>query len=299
MSGRPRAGKIGFDLLNWLAFALFTIACAFPFYYIFINTISDNSLASTGKILFLPVGVHFRNYLEVAKVRGLARAALVSLGRTVLGTLGTLIGSSWLGYALSKREMRGRRFWYRFVVVTLYFNAGLIPWFVTMKMLGLTNNFWAYVLPFIVSPFYLILFKTFIEQLPEALEESAQLDGAGYLVRYIRIILPLSGSILATIAVFSSVTQWNSFIDTLFLMRRSNLYTLQFLLYQYLNEVNALAALMRSSPQFGQTIDPSRLLTATSIRMTISMVVVLPILLVYPYFQRFFVKGIMIGAIKG
>jgi len=292
-------GAILFDVILWVFFALFTLACIFPFYYIFINTISDNRLAATGKILFLPRGIHLGNYVEVMRIRGLGQAALVSVGRTVLGTLFTLIGSSWLGYALSKREMLARRFAYRFVIVTMYFSAGLIPWFVTMKMLGMVNNFWAYVLPAIVSPFYLILFKTYIESIPEALEESAQMDGAGYLVRYLRVILPLSTSILATIAVFSSVAQWNSFIDTLFLMRRSSLYTLQFLLYQYLNEVNALAALMRSSPQFGQTIDPSRLLTATSIRMTISMVVVLPILLVYPYFQRFFVKGIMIGAIKG
>ncbi|HET6485225.1 MAG TPA: carbohydrate ABC transporter permease [Spirochaetia bacterium] len=296
---KASVGRIAFEALVWVAFLLFTLICVFPFYYIFINTISDNKLAETGKVLFLPVGIHLQNYVQVARIRGLVHAALVSVARTVLGTAFTLLGSSWLGYCLSKREMWMRKLSYRFVVVTLYFNAGLIPWFVTMKMLGLVNNFWAYVLPAIVSPFYLILFKTFIESIPEALEESAQMDGAGYVARYLRIILPLSTSILATIAVFASVGQWNSFVDTLFLMTKSNLFTLQFLLYQYLNEVNSIAALMRTSPQYGQTIDPSKLLNATSIRMTISMVVVIPILIVYPYFQRFFVKGIMIGAIKG
>ncbi len=298
IENRRTAGNVLFNIINYGVFILFTFICIFPFYYIFINTISDNDLAATGKVLFLPVGVHFENYAKVFKIRGLSQAAFISLMRTVLGSLFTLLGSSFLGYALCRQEYWNRKFWYRFIIVTMYFNAGIIPWFINMKNLGLVNNFWAYVLPAFVSPFYLILFKTYIEQIPASLEESAEIDGAGYLVRYFRIILPLSGPILATIAVFASVGQWNSFMDTLFLMTKSRLYTLQFLLYQYLNEVNALAAAMRSSPQY-QNIDPSKILTPTSIRMTISMVVVLPILFVYPYMQRYFVKGIMIGAVKG
>ncbi len=287
-----------FSILNYSVFILFTFICVFPFYYIFINTISNNNMSATGKILFYPVGVHFENYIQVFKVRGLSQAAFISISRTVLGTIATLIGGSFLGYALCKQEYWNRKFFYRFVVVTMYFNAGLIPWFINMKNLGFVNNFWAYVIPAFVNPFFLILIKTFIESIHPSLEESAEIDGAGYGVRYFRIILPLSGPILATIAVFSSVGQWNSFMDTLFLMNRSHLFTLQFLLYQYLNEVNAVAAALRSSTQH-QMINPATLLTATSIRMTISMVVVLPILFVYPFMQRYFVKGIMIGAVKG
>ncbi|WP_219834116.1 carbohydrate ABC transporter permease [Paenibacillus sp. R14(2021)] len=287
-----------FNVMNIIAFTLFTLACIFPFYYIFINTISDNKLASTGQILLLPKGTHFHNYVEVFKIKGLWNAAFISVARTVLGTLLTLVGSAFLGYAFCRGEYWKRTFWYRFVIVTMYFNAGLIPWFVTMKNLGMLNNFLAYILPGLVSPFFVILFKTYVEQIPPALEESAQLDGAGYMVRFTRVVLPLSMPILATIGVFASVGQWNAFMDTLFLMRDAKLYTLQFVLYQHLSEVNALAALMRSSSS-GQPIDPSRLLTATSIRMTISIVVVLPILCVYPFLQRFFVKGIMIGAVKG
>lgn len=287
-----------FHALNNVLFGLFTLVCVFPFYYILINTVSDNQLVSAGKILLLPKGIQFGNYAQIFRLRGLGNAAFISVARTVLGTALTLLGSCFLGYALSRKELWQRTLWYRFVVVTMYFNAGIIPWFVTMKTLGLTNNFWAYVLPSIISPFFLILFKTYVESIPASLEESAQLDGAGYFVRFTRIILPLSAPILATIAVFSCVGQWNSFLDTVLLMNQSRHFTLQYILYRYLSEVNAIAATLRNSPT-SQHIDPSKLLTPVSIRMTISMVVVLPILFVYPFFQRFFVKGIMIGAVKG
>ena len=295
---KQNIGNRAFNIINYTVFLVFTILCVFPFYYIFINTISNNELVAHGKILFVPQDIQFQNYMEVFKLRGLGRAAFISVTRTVLGTLLTLLGSSFLGYAFCRTEFWNRKFWYRFVVITMYFNAGIIPWFLTMKLLGLTNNFWVYVLPALVVPFYMILFKTYVEQIPASMEESAQLDGAGYIVRYINIILPLCTPILATIAVFASVGQWNSFLDTLFLIRKSNLFTLQYLLYEYLNEANAIAAAIRSSPQYQNTA-VSHLLTPTSVRMTISMVIVLPILFVYPFLQKYFVKGIMIGAVKG
>jgi len=291
-------GSVAFNVLNVGFFVLFTLICIFPFYYLIINTLSDNQAAATGKVMFYPIGFHFQNYVDVMKIPGLLQAAFVSVSRTVVGTLLTLIGSTLLGYAFSKREYWARKFWYRFVVVSMYFNAGLIPWFLTVKMLGMYNTFWVYVLPPIVSGFYIILFKTYVESLPAALEESAQIDGAGYVTRFTRIILPLSAPIIATVAVFASVDQWNSFTDTLFLIQDSKLYTLQFILYQYLNEVNSIARMMRSSIQAGM-VDPSKILTPTSIRMTVSVVVVLPIMLVYPFLQRFFVKGLLIGAVKG
>ena len=141
-----------------------------------------------------------------------------------------------MGYLFTKKEMGEERFEYRFVIVTMYFNAGIPPWFITMMNLGLTNNFLAYILPYIVQPFNIILIKTYIEAMPNSLQESAQLDGAGYLVIFFKIILPLITPILATVAVFSAVNQWNSFTDTLFLMTDSKYYTLQFVLYRYLNE---------------------------------------------------------------
>jgi putative aldouronate transport system permease protein len=296
-----KEGYIGrgiFNVLNIGMFILFAFICIFPFYYIFINTISDNTLVVSGKILFIPEGIHINNYLQVFKIRGLFSAALISVCRTVLGTLFTLIGSSFLGYALGRKEYWKRKFWYRFIIISMYFNAGIIPWFLIMKMLGLYNNFLAYILPSIVIPFYVMLFKTYFEQIPSAIEESAQIDGAGYLVRFIYIILPVSLPILATIAVFASVGQWNSFYDTLFLMRSSSLYTLQYQLYQYLTAANALATMMKTS-QATQSVSEANKLTPIAVRMTISIVVSLPIIFAYPFLQRYFVKGIMIGAVKG
>jgi putative aldouronate transport system permease protein len=167
-----------------------------------------------------------------------------------------------------------------------------------MLNLGLVNNFLVYILPAIVSPFFIILVKTFIESTPVALQESAQIDGAGYWVIFTKIILPLSMPILATISIFAAVGQWNSFTDTLFLVTNQKLFSLQFILYRYMNEATSLAQLMRQTSG-AVNIDLTNMATPTSIRTTVSMVVVTPILLVYPFFQRFFVKGIMIGAVKG
>lgn len=294
------AKEVFFQVVNYSVFALFTFVCVLPFYYLFINTISSNDLVAKGLILWYPKEIHFNNYLEILKIKGLGNSALISLARTVLGTVASLIGTCFLGYALSKQELWMRKFWYRFVIITMYFNAGIIPWYINMKNLGMTNNFWAYVIPGIVVPFNLILFKTYVENIPASLEESADLDGAGYLRKFFVIIIPLSKPIIATIAVFSAVGQWNSFMDTLFLMTDSDLFSLQYMLYQYLNEANALADTLRqAASQSGMAMDLATLLTPSSIKMTVSMVVVIPILLVYPLFQRFFVSGIMIGAVKG
>jgi len=296
---RQTTGDLIFSIINYSVFIAFTIICIFPFYYIFINTISANDLSATGKILLLPKGIHFGNYIKVLQLQGLPMAAIVTLGRTVLGTVLSVYCSAFVAFVITRQELWHRKFVYRFFIVTMYFNAGLIPWFITMKMLHLTNNFLAYIIG-VIAPFNMILIKTYIENTPISLQESAEIDGAGYLTIFWRIVLPLCTPILATIAVFTAVGQWNSFTDTLFLMTNSKLYTLQFLLYQYLNQATALANMMKSASTSGiLVIPPTQQLTTTAIKMTIAMVVVLPILFVYPFFQRYFVKGIMIGAVKG
>jgi ABC-type glycerol-3-phosphate transport system permease component len=150
-----------------------------------------------------------------------------------------------------------------------------------------------------VSPFNLILCKTYIESIPASLEESAEIDGAGYLTKYFKIILPLAKPIIATIAIFSAVHHWNSFMDTVLYTSKSRLFTLQYILYLFQNEVNALAEIMRSDPTAGQNMDPSTMLTPTAVRFTVTMITVLPILMVYPFFQKYILQGIMMGAVKG
>ncbi len=284
-----------FHVLNYTGFTLFTLACLFPFYYLFINTISDNDLVLRGAINFIPRGMHLSNYLALRNVKDLGTSFLVSVGRTVIGTSLMVLASAFAGYLVTKKEMQNRKFWYRFLIITMYFNAGIIPWYLNMSMLGLTDTFMGYIIPGIVAPFNIILVKTYIESIPTELEESAFMDGAGYFKVFTSIIFPLSKPILATIAIFGAVGHWNSFIDSLILMANSpELYTIQHRLYIYLTSNSNLEALLQS--------DPSAITSALNVRViqyTISMVTILPILCVYPFMMRYFEKGIMLGAVKG
>lgn len=290
---------IVFNICNYTFFIIFTLVCIFPFYYLFINTISDNELVRTGQIKWYPIGIHIRNYLQLVNVNNLGSAVIVSVARTVIGTIAMVLASAFVGYLVTKQEMWGRKFIYRFIIITMYFNAGLIPWYLNMSMLGLTNNFWAYVIPTIVAPYNIILVKTYIESIPKDLEESASIDGAGYFTIFRHIIWPLSKPILATIAIFGAVGHWNSFIDSMILMSgKPELYTLQYRLYIYLNSTSNLSALMNSGGNISTSaIDAA--LNMRTVKLTVAMVTILPIILVYPFMQRFFEKGIMIGAVKG
>lgn len=288
-----------FDVINYTFLTLFTLLCVFPFYYVLINSISANDMVDMGKVMFYPIGIHFNNYVEVLKMERLGMAAWVSLTRTVLGTLLALVGASYMAYLFTKQNMWKRKFWYRLVIATMYFSAGLIPGYMNMRMLGLVNTFWVYVIPGIFPVYNMILIKTYMESISPALEESASIDGAGYMVRFTRIVLPLCIPILATVALFSAVGHWNSFMDTLLYVTDYRLNTLQYLLYQYINEARNLAAQIASGNIGVSEIDPSKVVSPTSVQLTVTIVVVFPILCVYPFLQRYYVKGIMIGAVKG
>lgn len=290
-------GDIVFGILNYAVFGLFTLICFYPFYYLIINSVSANDLSSNGSINFLPSQLHLENYKQVLQLKGLGLAALVSVGRTIIGTICTVLASAFLGFMFTQERMWRRKLWYRLMVVTMYFNAGLIPMFLTMQNLHLTNSFWVYVIPVIVQPFNIILVKTYMESIPRSLQEAAEIDGAGIMKVFLKIILPTSTPILATIAIFAAVAQWNSFQDTLIYVTDQKLYSLQYILYQYINQANSLATMVKNSSG-GTNLNMAALATQqtpTSIRMTVSVIVVMPILFIYPMFQRYFVKGIMIG----
>lgn len=294
-------GDIIYYIILYAVFGAFTILCFYPFYYLFINSISANDLSVRGEILWFPKGIHFSNYMDVIKIKGLLHAGWISLGRTVLGTAATVMGSAFLGFMFTQEKMTARKFWYRFTVITMYFSAGIIPWYLTMKNIGFTNNFWAYVIPAAVQPFNIILVKTYVESTPKALQEAAEIDGAGVMKIFWKLILPLSKPILATVAIFAAVGQWNSFQDTLILMTEERYYTLQYILYQYINQASSLATMIKNSGIMNGALiqNATTAQTPTSVQMTVSIIVVLPILLVYPFFQRYFVKGVMIGSVKG
>lgn len=293
-------GDIVFNILNYLFFTLFTLSCIFPFYYIFINTISSNDLVRKGAITFIPHQLTISNYIAMSNVNDLWNSFFVTILRTILGTVLMVFASALAGYLMTKQEMWHRKFWYRFLVITMYFNAGLIPTYLNLSMLGLTNTFLVYIIPAIVSPYNIILVKTYVESIPGEIEESAFIDGAGYWTIFYKIIWPLSKPILATIAIFGAVGHWNSFQDSLIYNSNSpELYTLQHRLYVYLNQSSNLSAMMNGATSSSDSTALANSLNTKVIQYTISMITIIPIMLVYPFMQRYFEKGIMLGAVKG
>ena len=223
--------------------------------------------------------MQFNNYAALRNVQDLGSSVLVTVARSILGTALMVVTSAWAGYLVTKQKMWKRSFWYRFLVVTMYFNAGLVPWYMNMLMMGLTDNFLAYIIPGMVAPYNIILVKTYIESIPSSLEESAVIDGASTVKVWLKIILPLSIPILATITIFGAVGNWNSFQDSLLLMNnRPDLYTLQHRLYIYLNSSSNLGAMMSQGGTISEQAAQS-MLNQRVIQYTVSMVSIVPILL--------------------
>ena len=219
------AGDHIFQAINYAVFTLITLICVYPFYYIVINTISDNKLVDLGRVMFYPIGIHFDNYVNIMKLPNMGTGAINSVARTVIGTALCTLLTSYMAYLFTKEELWGRKVWYRLTVATMYFSAGLIPGYLNIKMLGLMNTFWVYIIPSLISVYNMVLVKTYIESLPASLEESAQIDGAGYFRRFAVIVLPLCVPILATIALYSAVGHWNNFMDCLLYIQSPKLYT--------------------------------------------------------------------------
>lgn len=294
-------GDIIFNIINYSFFGIFTISCIFPFYYLFINTISDNNLAATGQINLIPRGLHLTNYISLLQASDISNAFMVTVSRTIIGTALMVMASALAGYLMTKNEMWHKKFWYRFLVITMYFNAGIIPVYLNLLMLGLTDNYLVYIIPAIVQPYNIILVKTYVESIPAELEESAFVDGAGHMTIFRKIIWPLSKPILATIAIFGAVGHWNSFTDSLIYMQNTpSLYTLQHRLYDYLNKSTNIQTVASGGLSQSEAMNiVQQALNNRVIKYTVSMVTVIPILLVYPFMQRYFEKGIMLGAVKG
>lgn len=284
-----------FDISNYIIFSIIAFICIYPFYYVIIYSISDANRALTESMFFMPAGFSLDTYKSMFNLNDIPQAFLVSLARTLIATVITIVCSSFFAYLVTKNEMYFKKAIYRFVIITMYLNSGLIPWYLVMRMYGLKNNFLLYVIPGAVVAFYVILLKTYMEQLPAEIEESAKIDGAGYITIFLKIIFPLSKPIVATVAVYSLVGQWNTWTDNFFLVSSSKLQTLQMVLYNYLNQASRLQNMSSQSVSGGvlQAVTPQ------SVKMCVTVIVVLPILFAYPYLQKFFVKGIMMGAVKG
>ena len=292
-------GSAAADVVIHIVLTAFALLSVYPFWYMLIYTISDPAQVATGLFLW-PKGLSIENIMVVLKLKGIGTALLNSVLRTVLGTALTIISCTFLGYVFTKQEMPFRKALYRMLVVTMYVSGGLIPTYLVFRQYGLTNNFLVYILPSAVSAYNVILVKTFIEQLPPSLEEAAMIDGAGYFKVFVRVIFPLSMPIIATIAIFAAVGQWNSWFDNhIYNTTNAALTTLQYQLYKFLNESAKMAELLRESGMSETGRALVNALTPKTVRITTTVMAIIPIFMVYPFMQRYFIKGIMIGAVKG
>lgn len=289
-----------FQIFNYLLLLGFTLICTYPFWYIVIYTFSEPNLVDIQPPVFLSRGFTLANYKDIFELDGFFRSLLVSVVRTLVGTVASVLSCSFLGYLFTKDEMPGKKIIYRFLIMTMYISGGMIASYIVIKSYGLLNNFWVYILPTMISAYNIVLIKTYVEQLPASLEESAKLDGAGYVTVFTKIILPLSKPIIATVAVFVAVGHWNSWFDNHIYARGNDaLTTLQYLLYNYLNEAQMVADQIKNTSNVDGLSQMMTSISPKGVRMTITVLASLPIFMVYPFMQKYFVKGIMVGAVKG
>lgn len=287
-----------FEIFNYTALTLLMIVTLYPF----LNqiAISFNSATDSlkGGIYLWPREWTLENYRYVFKDATIFQATLVSVARTVLGTVLTVLCSAMVAYTISRPDFVLRKFVTIIFVLTMYVNGGLIPTFLLMKSLGLINSFWVYIWPGLIGVFNLIIIRSFIEGLPDGILEASRIDGAGDFRTFFSIVLPLSMPVLATVALFSGVYQWNSWFDVM-LYNSSNikLSTLQYELQKILQ--NSQAAMTAASAFSNSQNLGASSVTPMSIRATMTIVASVPIIMVYPFLQKYFVKGMMVGGVKG
>ena len=294
---RSKLSNTSFHVVNYFINFLIAVICFYPFLYLFLVSISDPHAVARGEVILFPVNTTLLYYKQVFELDGLFHAVFISAVRTLLGTVITLFFTTMIAYVLTKKQFKWRKVFYWMIIFTMYVSAGLIPYVLTMTALGLKNSFFLYILPGAVNAFGMVLIKTYIESIPQEVEESAIVDGAGYMKVLMRIVVPMSKPVIATVAVLTAVGQWNSFQDNFFLVQEKSLTTLQLMLWRFLNQAQSLAQQVQSSSRFSMSdLTPPNPFT---LRCAISVVTMLPVMMVYPFLQRYFVKGIMLGAVKG
>ncbi|MGO4545693.1 carbohydrate ABC transporter permease [Paenibacillus sp. 2TAB23] len=290
-----------FTILNYIFLALVGFSMIYPFIYILAYSLNDGKDSMLGALYFLPRKLTLDNYAEVFENARIWQAYKITLARTLLGTLLHVGLSTLMAYALSKKSLPGRSFFAFYIFLPTIFSAGFIPFFITLQKLHLINTFWVYVIPMLFNFMHIVIIRTFLQGIPEELEESARIDGYGDFQIFMRIILPLSGPVLATISLFIGVAHWNDWFTGAYYVSDKSLIPVQTLLQEMLTQAEALSSSMqRSAQQGGQTISASAGgSTPESLRMALLVITVFPILCIYPFLQRYFVKGVMIGSVKG
>ncbi|GAB6927284.1 carbohydrate ABC transporter permease [Paenibacillus sp. JCM 10914] len=293
---KPSLSDRVFDIANYTFMILVVVVTLYPFLNVLAISLNDSVDTVRGGIYIWPREFTFENYAQIFKYEGLLTGAKISILRTLAGTFLGLLSGTMLGYVLSRIDFQGRKFMSTFLALTMYFSGGMIPVFILIRDLNMMNSFLVYIIPGMISAFNVFVIRSFIDGLPYSLQESAKLDGANDFTIYYKIILPLCKPVLATIALFLAVGQWNSWFDTyLYNGSAPHLTTLQFELMKVLQSTQGHTSGMMSGQNMAEIV---KQVSPESIKMAITIVVTVPILLVYPFLQRYFVKGMTLGAVK-
>lgn len=291
-------GETSFNFLNIVGMVIVSFLTLYPFWYALILSFNDGFDALKAPIFFWPRVFTFENYSFIVSTPRIQLAFFNTVTRTTLGTLMHLAFTGVVAYGLSKRRIAGRKIYMLFFAITMYFNGGLIPTYLLIKNLGLLDNYLVYLIPMMWNFFHGILFMAFYETIPDALEDSAHIDGAGNLRIFIQIIVPVSAPIFATVAVFTGVAHWNAWFDTIIYTSSPRLITLQSIMSRMIAEIASMkemSEMMESGGSFAGSLN----VTPVTVRAATLIVTTFPIIVIYPFLQKYFVKGIMIGAVKG
>ena len=290
---KTSVGDKVFVFLNGFFMILFVIITLYPVWNTLVISLNNGTDSLRGGLYLWPRMWTLKNFNTVLHKKNLLVGAYVTVARTIIGTLTALGANAILAYIVSRKRFLFKKQLSLFWVITMYVNGGLIPTFLLFKGLGLTNNFLVYIVPGMISAFYMLVIRTFMVGIPDSFEESAQLDGAGDVVIFTKIISPLCKPVYATVALFCAVGHWNSWFDAMLYNRmNSNLTTLQYELMKLLSSVTNQSTSVESMKNAVGTVTP------TSVRAAATILTMLPIVCLYPFLQRYFVTGLTIGGVK-
>ncbi|WP_336759790.1 carbohydrate ABC transporter permease [Paenibacillus sp. USHLN196] len=281
-----------FNTVNVILIVITMVLCLAPFIHIIAISLSSNRAIGSGEVSFFPKELSFEAYTKVFADGSMIRSLIYTIWLTVLSTVLSMVMTIAAAYPLAKSNLKGRKWFMLVIVVTMFFSGGIIPEYILIKNLHLLDSTWGLILPGLISPFYMIILITFFRGIPESLEEAAGMDGSSHFGTLMRIILPLSLPVMATLSLFYAVGRWNGFQDALMYITKPELYPLQLKLYQMIQQ-NQITELMQNEGIGAVQVLPESLKAASVIFST------LPILLVYPWLQRYFISGVMVGAVKG
>jgi putative aldouronate transport system permease protein len=272
----------------------------YPFWYVLIQAFNDAADATLGGIYFWPRKFTFQNFIELLGEQNWSHAIVISIMRTLIGTILGVFCTSIAAFAFSFDHLMGRKIYYKLFIFTMYFGGGMIPFYVLLRSINMLNTFWVYVIPGMLNVYYMLIVINFYRTIPSSLYESARLDGAGDLHLYVNIALPLSKASLATIALFFAVNQWNAWLDSVYYVQKASLRPLAYLMMDVINRSARLSQMYETASAAAVDMASSAVstTTTTALQMTAMVLAVFPILMIYPFLQRYFVKGVMIGSIK-